>query len=184
MTPQGKALAACALCAFLAACATTTRIVPDEQWEYTVTESRRLGREPLVTGALRFRERTIPSYFSTIVVGSRRFEYVIRSDAEPFRGYRLDEEWNGDPPEPDGDPVGRTERNRGWYFAGHEELRPETPEGWIWIRRENLEAWVDPTAIETFAQRHNLAAIHPAPPPPRTGVRVRVSFRQTFGTRR
>lgn len=184
MRPHRKAVAACVVFALITACATTTRLTPEEQWEYTVTESQRLGRAPLKTGALRFRDRQIPSYFSTVVIGSRRFEYVIRSDAEPFAGYRLDEEWNGEPPEPEGESVGRTVRNRGWYFAGYGELRPGTPDGWIWIQRENLEAWVDPTAIETFAETHHLAAIHRPPAPPRTGVRVSVSVRQTFGARR
>ncbi len=184
MRSHSKSVAVCIVCALIAACATTTRLEPEEQWEYTVTESQRIGRPALKTGALRFRERQISSYFSTVIIGSRRFEYVIRSDDEPFSGYRLDEEWNGDPPEPVGESVGRTVRNRGWYFADYDELRPETPGGWIWVRRENLEAWVDPTAIETFAETHQLAAMHRPPPPPRSRVRVSVSVRQTFGTRR
>ncbi|MFP4643918.1 MAG: hypothetical protein ACLFM0_06155 [Spirochaetales bacterium] len=165
------------------ACASTTRTTPEEHWEYSVTERRRLGSPAVENGVVRYRGSAVPTYFSEFVVGRRRFEYIVRSDEQPFRGYRLDENWERSPEVNDSlDEPGGRERNRGWYFGDLDELRPETPADWIWVRRESLRAWVEPQRIDAFADEHELATMV------RTGqagssageVRIRIGVRQTF----
>ena len=181
----------------LAGCTTVrTRERPDprEDWVYTVRSGARRASEDLLYGELRYRGSVLPSYFSSVVIGTSRFNYSIRTPVEPFRGYRrdLDFELPADAaeytdaaeyadaaePGPENDTVDlftRRDRNRGWYFGALHQRRRETPSWWIWVRRENLEAFLDPNRIEEFVRRYHLEPISP-------GVRARVEVRIQYST--
>ena len=169
------------------ACASTTRTTPEEHWEYAVTEQRRLGSPAIETGVVRYRGNVVPTYFSEFVVGGRRFEYTVRSDEQPFRGYRLDEDREEHPQVNESlDELRWRERNRGWYLGGFDELRPGTPDDWIWVRRGSMSAWVEPRRIESFAETHQLATMvrTARPQQPTSQVRIQIGVRQTFSGRR
>ncbi len=171
----------------LGGCATTTRTTPEEHWEYSVTEQRRLGSAAIETGVVRYRGNVVPTYFSEFVVGSRRFEYTVRSDEQPFRGYRLDEDWDERAQVNESlDELGRRERNQGWYLGDFDELKPGTPDDWVWVRRETLRAWVAPRRIDSFADRHQLATMvrTTRTQQPASQVRIQIGVRQTFSGRR
>lgn len=171
----------------IGACATTTRTTPEEHWEYAVTEQRRLGSPAIENGVVRYRGNVVPTYFSEFVVGNRRFEYIFRSDEQTFRGYRLDDEWEERAEVNESlDDLGRSQRNRGWYLGDFNELKPGTPDDWIWVRRESLSAWVAPRRIESLAETHELARmVRTAEARQPTGqVRIQIGVRQTFTGRR
>ncbi|TVQ37647.1 MAG: hypothetical protein EA384_11230 [Spirochaetaceae bacterium] len=161
----------------LGACTTVQsreELAPDERWSYTVRELP--GRDGRLRGELSFRGRRTPLYFSEVVVGSRRFTAALRTTAEGFEGYREDRTF--EPPEPgvSGSSVSTGERSRGWYIAGLDQRRPATPAEWVWVRRENLEAWVNPLRIQAFAAHFKLAEMHEAREP-------RVQFMFSYGHR-
>lgn len=172
-----------AVLAVTSACATTGRSSPGEEWEYVVVETPRIAAAPLVSGTLRYRDSTIPEYFSEIVIGRRRFTYVFRMREEPFRGYRLEESEEPRSPETSGDSLSGRERNRGWYLGDREVIRPGTPENWIWVRRENVAGWVAPDSLAVFAEEHDFPPMRQATTRQQSRVRVNVRVRQSFGTR-
>ncbi len=132
---------------------------PEGDWEYVIRVQPRVGSADLETGELRFRGRAIPTFFSELVVFGQRYQYRYRTERDPFQGYRADEEFELPEIIEAGPELTRRERNRGWYLAELEERRPGTPSGWVWVRRENLSAYLDPRELREFAGYYGLAAI-------------------------
>ena len=169
-------------------CATVQRreeVPPDERWVYTVRELP--GRGDRLRGELRFRNYRLPDYFSAVVIGERRFTMALPAAAGAYEGYREDSAFTLDraigeliaqePPDGEPSPLSNSERTLGWYLGGLHERRVDTPEEWIWVRRENLEAWVNPRRIEAFASSFRIAAMNEQPQP-------RFQFMFSYGVRR
>ena len=169
-------------------CATVQRregVPPDERWVYTVRELP--GRGERLRGELRFRNYRLPDYFSEVVIGERRFTMALRAATGPYEGYREDTAFTLDraigeliaqqPPEDEPSSLSTSERTRGWYLGGLHERRVDTPDEWIWVRRENLEAWVNPRRIEAFASSFQIAGMNEHPQP-------RFQFMFSYGVRR
>ncbi len=147
---------------FLAGCATVrTRdtLGPERDWEYRIRVQPRVGAQDLETGELRYRGRTVPAVFSEVVLFGQRYEYRYRTEQDTFQGYRLDEDFEPAEITERGPELTRRDRSRGWYLAEYDERRPGTPSGWIWVRRENLNAYLDPRQIREFAAHYGLAEL-------------------------
>lgn len=161
---------------------------PEGDWEYVLRVQPRVGAVDLETGELRFRRRAIPTFFSELVVFGQRYEYHYRTERDPLQGYRLDATFEPPQISEAGPELTRRERNRGWYLAELEERRPGTPSGWIWVRRENLAAYLDPREIREVAAYYGLAEMAGRPgrvgaapaPDRRSSVQFTVSIRQTL----
>lgn len=156
---------------------------PERNWEYRVREQPRIGSPNLETGELRFRDRGIPIVFSELVLFNERYTYRYRTEYDPFQGYRKDPEF--DPPEitEAGPELSRRERNRGWYLSELDERRPGTPGGWIWVRRENLSAYLDPREMREFAEYYRLEELsgrHATAEDRRSNVQFRFSVQQSL----
>ncbi len=164
----------------LSGCATVRdhdRLGPELDWEYRVREQPRIGSPNLETGELWYRNRAIPTVFSEVVLFGERYTYRYRTEYDPFQGYRKDPEF--EPPEitEDGPELTRRERNRGWYLSELEERRPGTPSGWVWVRRENLGAYIDPREMREFAEYYGLHELSRRPPATDDDRRSNVQFR-------
>ena len=133
-------------------------LAPDDRWSYTIRELP--GRGERLRGELTFRKRRMPLYFSEVVVGSRRFTVVLETTGEGFEGYLEDSQFSPPQTVSGGAPLGSSDRARGWYAAPLEQRRPGTPAEWIWVRRENLSAYLNPQRIDAFARNYQLAQMH------------------------
>lgn len=153
----------------LTACRTLQRVEypePTGSWKHTTTSRWVPDHEAYrEVGALAYRGRDITAYFSTVVIGERRYDYSIRRDPLSFEGYR---EAEGFAPAHAAAPAGAAaagaaaspeDIRRGWYFAPLGERRGETPASWIWVKRENLESYLDPNRLEPLARRYELLPI-------------------------
>lgn len=157
---------------------------PDERWVYTVRELP--GRGERVRGELQFRSSRLPHYFSEVVIGERRFTMALRAADGDMEGYREDLHFSRiaearalghEQSASAAEPLSDSARRRGWYLGGLHERRPDTPDDWIWVRRENLEAWVNPRRVEAFATSYQLGAMNAQPQP-------RFQFMFSYGVQR
>lgn len=145
---------------------------PDARWTYTIRELP--GRGEQLRGELSFRGRRLPLYFSEVVVGNRRYTAALHTTGDPFQGYREDDDFSLPEITTGAPELSRPERSRGWYRSELTQRRTGTPEDWIWVRRENLEAYLNPGRLHAFASHYRLAEMHEAREP-------RVQFMFSYG---
>ena len=164
--PLGAALAAALFTLIVTACTTVQsreELMPDSRWSYTIRELP--GRAERLRGELSFRGRRTALYFSEIVIADRRYTVSLRTTGDGFEGYREDDDFS--PPEiiAAGPALSAAERSRGWYHAELEQRRRGTPHDWVWVRRENLAAYLNPGRMHAFARHYQLAEMHEAREP-------------------
>ena len=71
------------------------------------------------------------------------------------------------------------ELRRGWYTAALTEKRDETPSDWVWVKRQNLESYLNPKNLYEFVKRYRLSTIiDEDDDDDRTPFRLGFSFRQ------
>jgi hypothetical protein len=104
------------------------------------------------------------SFFESIVIHGSRYDYTIRQQKGDFGGYRLDEDYqpvsgSGEGKQPEPEEIDEEQLERGWYLAGLQNRRTGTPENWVWVRRLNLEAFVNPGRLREFASKFDLSTI-------------------------
>jgi hypothetical protein len=142
----------------VAGCATVTDqqlLGVEENWEYTVRRNERRGQKK---STLTYKNRTVGTYYSAIVVGNRRFQFNIATGPEELAGYGISQI---EPSAVDSALPAMTEEEikDGWYLAERQKLRPGTPEDWIWVERENLKAWINPRSLTRLANRYDVGPI-------------------------
>ena len=125
------------------------------RWRYRVDTIRANTEKEEKRGRLFYRGRELPGYFSTIIIGDTRYDFTFRIDPSHFGGYAKDSGYM--PPRAAASArLDPEELERGWYFAPMDQRRQDTPEDWIWVKRENLEAFVDPDKLYRFINRYEL----------------------------
>ncbi|TVR53111.1 MAG: hypothetical protein EA426_18210 [Spirochaetaceae bacterium] len=149
------------------------RLPERPEWEYVVRVSTRDDR--VRHGELRFKGEAITPVFSSVVIDDAKFRYTLRTADEPFRGYRREAEFTLPADHADAE-FDASDRSRGWYLAEIGERRADTPENWVWVRRENVGAYVDPTRLGDFASHHRLNRIEA----PQVETRVQVQLQYTI----
>ena len=55
--------------------------------------------------------------------------------------------------------ISKEEFKRGWYLAGLNQRRTETPGDWIWVKRENIEAYLDPRKMYSLISKYKISRI-------------------------
>jgi hypothetical protein len=166
--------AALAAAAFVTlGCVTTVQLEEfgeGQRWEYKVRESDYNGRQ---RASLSYRGQTVGSDYSTIVAAGKRFDFQLKTDRLGFEGYELSGQSRPRPAVSD-PPLSEQERKQGWYLAAFDGLRRGTPDDWVWVRRENISAWVDPGRLSRLAARYDIVPILGAEND--TGTRVGVGI--------
>jgi len=146
------------LAGWLASCATITLVEhpdPRGDWRYTVSIAGQGTPRERKWGALIYKKDTLPSAFSALVIGTTRYNFSLRVNPTDFEGYAKDEtgplriEYATVP-------IEEKELGLGWYFGSLSQKKPNTPEDWIWVKRENLEAFLDPEKIDSFVRKLSL----------------------------
>ena len=151
---------------------------PDAEgrWRYRVEVTKPGTEEEGRRAHLSYRGKELAGYFSTVIIGETKYDYTIRINPSDFSGYVKDPDYS--PP----DPTNRAgledeEKKRGWDFAPADQRKKDTPADWIWVKRENLEAFVDPDRLHRFLTTYELIPSVEEQEPP---VRFRFSFGASF----
>jgi hypothetical protein len=141
----------------LSGCQTTAVVEhPDAagRWRYKLDTTRPNTEKGGERGRLYYRGRQLPGYFSTIIIGATRYDFAFRTDPSGFGGYAKKPGYT--PSKVVSMRVDPEDLERGWYFAPMDQRRQNTPDSWIWVKRENLEAFVDPDKLYRFVKRYDL----------------------------
>jgi hypothetical protein len=130
---------------------------PDAEgrWTYRVVITKPNTENEGKRGYLLYRGKELTGHFSTIVIGETKYDYTFSINPGDFGGYARDP---GYTPPTSTSPLQLTagEQDRGWYFASADQRRQGTPIDWIWVKRENLEAFVDPDRLYKFINKYGL----------------------------
>jgi hypothetical protein len=139
-------------------CSTTAVIEhPDAngRWTYKIAVTKPNTENEGKRGSLLYRGREPAVYFSSVIIGGSKYDYLFSIDPGDFSGYAEDPEYNA-PTWRSSLRLTKEEQRRGWYFAPKDQRRSGTPAQWIWVRKENIEAFVDPDKLYRFSTRYGL----------------------------
>lgn len=129
-------------------------------WKYEIEITKPGTKSEGKLGRLYYKGEEIGSYFRIIVVGNRRYTFEKRRFEWNFGGYR--EEIEAELPESKSDlRIADAELERGWYTARLDRRRIGTPASWVWVKRGDLEAFVNPEKIEALARIYAIAPMSP-----------------------
>jgi hypothetical protein len=125
------------------------------RWKYRVDITKPDTENEGRRAHLYYRGKELAGYFSTVVIGETKYDYTFRINPSDFGGYAKDPDYS---PPPLSARLGLEdeELKRGWYFAALNQRRQDTPADWIWVKRENLEAFVDPDRLYNFINKYEL----------------------------
>ncbi len=144
---------------------------PDRHWKHEVKLANLGAKRGTSWGVLYYRGRELPSYFDSLIISGSRYDYHLPADPGEPGGYQPDERHAalGVSSAPSSAapsaapasaaPINPMDLNRGWYLAGPQERKSGTPEEWVWVKRQNLEAFLDPAALNRFARAYRLSAL-------------------------
>jgi uncharacterized protein YceK len=163
------------LVVLLAGCASMiSRETPDSAkiWRHEIQVARLGLQRGVPWGTLYYRGRELPDYFDSLVIGATGYRFLVppndgtlgvsaeavRAGAATSGGYQVD---SGYTPATSASSVriGAADLDRGWYLAGPHQRKQGTPDSWVWVKRQNLEAFLDPSAVGRFAQAYRLSSI-------------------------
>jgi hypothetical protein len=166
------------LAALLMGCQTlVTQEHPAENWQYQIKADRVGEKRGIPWGYLFYKGRELKSYFSTLVISDTRYDFTINTEESDFGGYRVNKEYT-DQSSQATERIGEEEMKKGWYLAGLEQRKLSTPDYWIWVKRQNVEAFLDPSSIYSFLKKYNISAIVGGDKEePSIGLRVGFGFR-------
>jgi hypothetical protein len=149
------------LTVFTAACKTDAAGSTGEQsgnWKYEIEITLPGTKSQGQWGHLYYKDKEIPPVFEQMVVDHTLYMYRIREYAWKFGGYEQQEKAEskitGSAEE-----ITPAERERGWYQAQQDQRRAGTPSTWIWVKRDKLEAFLDPEKLDSFIGQHNLKSL-------------------------
>jgi hypothetical protein len=130
---------------------------PDAEgrWKYRVDITKPDTENEERRAHLFYRGKELAGHFSTVIIGETKYDYTIRINPSDFSGYAKDPNYLP-PPLPTQLGLVDEEEKRGWYFAPADQRRRDTPADWIWVKRENLEAFVDPDRLYRFINKYEL----------------------------
>lgn len=164
--------------AVLSGCQTVDTVeYPDAEamWKYRVDFTKPGTENGGRSGHLFYRGWELAGYFSTVIIGETKYDYTIQIDPSDFGGYAKDPAYSP-PPSTDLLRLEDEEKERGWYFAPADRRRADTPADWIWVKRENLQAFVDPDRLYRFLNKYELIQNAEENQPP-------IRFQFSFGSR-
>ena len=148
----------------------------EKHWTYKIEITKPGTGSEGKLGHLYYRGKEIKSYFNSIIINDIEYDYFIRKDIQDFGGHIEDKEHISDISY-SGLKIENDDIILGWYFADSSEKRQDTPRNWVWIKRENLKAFINPDKIDSFINNYELMPIIKGI---EKLVNVRFEFTKTF----
>jgi hypothetical protein len=131
---------------------------PAADWQYQIKKDSVGEKRGVPWGYLFYRGRELKSYFNTVVIKQTRYDFTIKTEESEVGGFWINPE-HVTPESQSTEGIGEEEFKRGWYLAGLDQKRTDTPDDWIWIRRENIEAYVDPRKMYSLISKYKISQI-------------------------
>ncbi len=121
------------------------------EWTYREIVTNPGTRSEGRVGYLHLGDEALQGYFDEIVIDDRRYVWHVRINLWDSGGYiPADGPIQPDPPENEPS-VTPPMLDRGWYAASYGERRRGTPASWVWVRRDDLAGYIDPSRIGAIA---------------------------------
>ncbi|MFP4385278.1 MAG: hypothetical protein ACLFSE_14635 [Spirochaetia bacterium] len=129
---------------------------PPTEWHYVVETTNPGTRSEGKIGHLFFRELEIPGVFDEIIVRNTLYQYYQRSHLWDFAGYVIEKDFS-DKVAYGEDSINDSERRTGWYYGRRSQKKQDTPANWVWVRREGVQAFLNPEHIVEFVKKYRLS---------------------------
>jgi hypothetical protein len=131
---------------------------PAADWQYQVKTDKVGERRGVQWGYLFYKGRELKSYFNTIVLDQTRYDFTINTEKSQYGGFWINEE-HQTPIAANTQGIKAEEFKRGWYLASLDQKKADTPGDWVWVKRENIEAYVDPSKIYSLVGKYKISPI-------------------------
>lgn len=129
---------------------------PPTEWRYIVETTNPGTRSEGKIGHLFFKELEIPGVFDEIIVGNTLYQYYQRSHLWDFAGYVIKKDFS-DTVEYGEERIRDADTINGWYYGRRSQKKQGTPLNWVWVRREGVQAFLNPEHIVQFVKTHRLS---------------------------
>jgi hypothetical protein len=129
-------------------------------WQYEIEITDPGTRSEGKIGHLLYNGTEVPFLFDQIFVDGRLYSFHYKTNPWDFGGYQCDDipvHFHTDM----NMKIVENEINQGWYLTENLQKKVLTPEYWIWIKRDTIEAFLDPNRIDSFIQAFDLKVIKP-----------------------
>ncbi len=127
-------------------------------WKYEIVITNPGTKSEGKIGRLFYNGRELAPCFKTVLIGNRSFSYKPGIYLWDFRGY-IKNEKTGLKEKTSREKIKKSEIETGWYSAGCNEKKKDTPSSWVWVSRGNIEAFTDPSKLVEFVSEKNLKPI-------------------------
>ncbi len=124
-------------------------------WKYKIEITAEGTRSEGEVGHLSYGAKEIGPVFNIIVVNKAAYEFLIRENAWDFGGYKKISDRSYTPVLCD-TKIDDVELTQGWYLSSNTCKKQGTPAEWIWIKRKDLEAFLNPDKISIFIKHYKL----------------------------
>ncbi len=131
---------------------------PAPEWQYQIKTDKVGEKRGVQWGYLFFKGRELKSYFNTVVIDQTRYDFTINTENLPAGGFWINAE-HITPKSSSMQGIEAEEFKRGWYLASLDQKKADTPGDWIWVKRENIEAFLDPGRIYSFVSKYKISPI-------------------------
>ncbi len=140
---------------FLISCKTTDdHLSAAGNWGYNIEITNKGTRSEGQWGHLSYKGNEVKGYFQSIMADNTLYVYHVRRYAWDFGGYKITRE--NVMPKLSSVKITQDELKNGWYKATLAGKKINTPESWIWIKRDSLEGFLNPEMIDKFIATHHL----------------------------
>jgi hypothetical protein len=159
LIPTLKAAGVVLAMLFLLGCQTlVSKEYPGVDWQYHIKTDNVGENRGIKWGYLFYKGRELKSYFNIVVIRETRYDFTIKTEESEAGGFWINAK-HVTPLLSDDQRISKEEFKRGWYLAGLNQRRADTPGDWIWVKRENIEAYMDPRRMYSLISKYKFSRI-------------------------
>ncbi|MBN1525399.1 MAG: hypothetical protein JW904_13000 [Spirochaetales bacterium] len=129
-------------------------------WRYEIEIIAPGTRSEGQIGHLYLNDKEIPAVFDSIIIGETEYIFIMREYLWGFGGYKIVDE-NRKMVSISSHSVAADELQKGYYPAPFLMKKKDTPLEWVWVKRDTLEAFVNPVILPEFIQEFGLTQLSP-----------------------
>jgi hypothetical protein len=159
LIPTLKAAGVVLAMLFLLGCQTlVSKEYPGVDWQYHIKTDNVGENRGIKWGYLFYKGRELKSYFNIVVIRETRYDFTIKTEESEAGGFWINAK-HVTPLLSDDQRISKEEVKRGWYLASLNQRRADTPGDWIWVKRENIEAYMDPRRMYSLISKYKFSRI-------------------------
>ncbi|MBN1798560.1 MAG: hypothetical protein JW822_08275 [Spirochaetales bacterium] len=148
---------------FSSACKTAdadNAVQKNGSWTYEIETTLPGTKSEGQWGHLYYKGKEVPPVFELMLVNNTLYIYRIRELAWKFGGYEKQATAESKIVE-SSEKIATAEMEKGWYRAARDQWKTGTPSTWIWTKRDELKAFLDPAKMDLFVSHNKLKPLVP-----------------------